>query len=119
LVFSNEPRIKACPVTIGLLVKDFLVHGLFGLSLLYLLPLTLGSQELKKRLFYPTTLFHYPSIILSLLVEIYLIRGYLMGLNQSIGYTFYTLFVIIIVIFCILTFRFKGEQDNRLYPSTR
>ena len=114
LAFETTSKPKLIFTACALMAKDFVLHGLFGLPLLYLAPLTFGAIQLKKRLFYPTSLFHYLFVAMALLLQIYLIEGVILGLYQPIRYAFFAIFGTIIVMFCFLKCRFKGEQDNRL-----
>lgn len=114
LIFRTTSRAQITVTACTLLAKDFIVHGLFGLPLVYLVPLTVGAHCLKKRLFYQTSLFHYLFVTLALLAQIYLIEWALLGLYQPINYVFFSIFGTLIVLFCLLNYKLKGEQDNRL-----
>lgn len=114
LIFENQSKLKVGFALWALLAKDFIMHGLFGLPLLYLAPLTLGAVQIKKRLFYPTSLFHYLFISLAIIGQLYLVEGAIFGYFAPVSYAFYSICATIIVMFFLLKYRFKGEQDNRL-----
>lgn len=111
-LFTNQPRLIF--ITSALVAKDFILHGILGLPLLYLAPFALIASQIKKRLFYPTTLFHYLFLITGILTQVYLVENLYLGLKTPIHYAIFSIFVSLIVLFIIVKYRFKGEQDNRL-----
>lgn len=105
--------------------ESFLFYGLFGFDLGFLLLLVFIILKAKK-VFVSTFWLSLSSLFAYLIVQKVITETVLLGLNFSFKYTFFSIFVNILIMYLILKFLNKvchgssnyvgqGRQDNRFY----
>ncbi len=109
---TNIPKLSITLVALSL--ESFVHYGIFGIELLYLIPITLLAFVLKN-IFNATGLQPYFLLLISLVAQKTLIEGYLLGQSSVMRCTLIILCVNIGIITGIsLKYWLSGRQGNRL-----
>ncbi len=89
-------------------IESFIMYGMFGLSLLYTLPIIIFILTVHSY-FYITLLYPVLASSIGILVSILLCQGYLLGLPILDPYTIITIFVNLLV---TITFSLKSKMGK-------
>ena len=107
----NEKKSLLIITLFFLSLESLLIYDIFGLDLLYLIPIAFIFFKFKKILFYKRT-FGVILFLIIMLLKFFLVEGFLYNWNINYLYTFYKIFVNLLLVIIIL--KFKGRSSNRI-----
>lgn len=113
ILLYHGMRYQQLPIAFLQCLEYFCFYNFFSLACLYLIPITMITVFFKKYL-YPSPIHIIALTLIALIIQIYAIEGYFLGILPSTLYTIMRINATLFLTICFsLTINIWGMQDNR------